>query len=39
MEIDVFVGKILADTRNVTIVNVRNRVQAIDDSAVEDPHM
>ena len=39
MEIVVFVGKVLADTRNVTIVNVGNHVQAIDNNVVEDPHM
>ena len=35
MEIVVYVETNLADTRNVAIVNVRNRVQAIDDNVVE----
>ena len=35
MEIVVCVETNLADTRNVAIVNVRNRVQAIDDNVVE----
>ena len=35
MEIVVFVEINLADTGNVAIVNVRNRVQAIEDNVVE----
>ena len=35
MEIVVCVETNLADTGNVAIVNVRNRVQAIDDNVVE----
>ena len=35
MEIVVCVETNLADTGNVVIVNVRNRVQAIDDNVVE----
>ena len=35
MEIVVYVETNLADIRNVAIVNVRNRVQAIDDNVVE----
>ena len=35
MEIVVCVETNLADTKNVAIVNVRNRVQAVDDNVVE----